>query len=242
MANDTVGQKLIALRARSGLTLDEVAKAMGLRGRSSVQRLFAAHLDTLGPFDALKLADTFAGKGSPPISREEVLALCPFSLAGVAPASVPAPRHNELPKDVPVYGTAMGAFKTGGEEQEVEASLLDQGDVIEYLRRPPGYADRTNLYALYVSGSSMEPRWESGDPIYVDPKRPPAIGDDVVVYLVRSAGDERELEAVLLKRLVRRSGSYVELEQYNPAMTFQVETRRIRSMHRVIPRRELLAF
>lgn len=119
---------------------------------------------------------------------------------------------------------------------------MGEADAASIPRRHTGYAERTNLYALYVAGTSMEPRWESGDPIYVDPKRPPAIGDDVVVYLMRPSGSERELEAVLLKRLVRRSASFVELEQYNPAMTFRVEMRRVKSIHRVIPRRELLVF
>jgi phage repressor protein C with HTH and peptisase S24 domain len=242
MANQTVGQRLIALRARSGLTMEQVAKAMGLRGRSSVQRLFTDDVDALGPVDALRLADVFEGTGSPPIQREEVTSLSHFALAEVRPNDTLPPRYMELPRDVPVYGTAMGTYKTGGEGQEVEQTDLNQSDIIDHFARPPGYANRTGLYGLYVAGPSMEPRWESGDPLYVDPKRPPAVGDDVVVYLMQPVGEGRELEAVLLKRLARRSGSFIELEQFNPACTFRVDTRRIKAVHRVIPRRELLAF
>jgi phage repressor protein C with HTH and peptisase S24 domain len=242
MASDTVGEKLVALRTRSGLSLEQVAKAMGLAGRSSVQRLFSGDVDALGPVDALRLADVFEGKGSPPITREEVTRLSRFALAEVRPNDMPAPRYMQLPRDVPVYGTAMGTYKTGGEDQEVEQTDLNQSDIIDQFTRPPGYANRTGLYGLYVAGPSMEPRWESGDPLYVDPKRPPAIGDDVVVYLARPSGEDRELEAVLIKRLARRSGSFIELEQFNPPLTFRVETRRIKAIHRVIPRKELLAF
>lgn len=242
MADESVGQKLIALRTRSRLSLDAVAKAMGLGGRSSVQRIFDPSLTNLGPIDAIRLADAFAGLGDPPITREEVLALSDFGRFEVRPNPDPAPTYMQLPRDVPVYGTAMGTYTEGGAGQEIEQAFVDAADIIEHLARPPGFAKRKGLYGLYVTGTSMEPRWESGDPLYVDPKRPPAIGDDVVVYLVHPAGEDRELEAVLIKRLIKRSASYVELEQFNPALTFRVETRRISAIHRVIPRRELLAF
>jgi phage repressor protein C with HTH and peptisase S24 domain len=222
--------------------MEQVAKRMGLSGRSSVQRLFNGEVETLNPLDALRLADVFEDTGSPPIRREEVTSLSQVSLAEVRPNDTPLANYMQLSRDVPVYGTAMGTYRTGGEGQEVEQAFLDPSDIIDHFTRPPGYANRTGLYGLYVVGPSMEPRWESGDPLYVDPKRPPAIGDDVVVYLMQTAGEEHELEAVLLKRLARRSGSFVELEQFNPALTFRVETRRIKAIHRVIPRRELLAF
>lgn len=242
MANHLVGEKLIALRTRSGLTLEQVAKKMGLGGRSSVQRLFDGNVESLGPLDALRLADVFEGTGSPPIEREEVTSLSQFPLAEVRPNDALTRRHMQLPRDVPVYGTAMGTYKTGGEGQEIEQAYIDQSDIIDHFTRPPAYADKAGLYGLYVSGPSMEPRWESGDPLYVNPKRPPSIGDDVVVYLMQPAGDEHELEAVLLKRLVRQSGSFVELEQFNPPIVFRIERRRIKAIHRVIPRKELLGF
>lgn len=243
MADDTIGQRLITLRARSGLSMDAVAAVMGLGGRSSVQRFFVAHLDRLSVDDALKLADVFEGKGAPPIDRREVLALAGIDkLFEVRPNDTPAPRYMDLPRDVPVYGTALGTFKQGGDEPEIEQTYLDYSDEIELLARPPGYATRKGLYGLYVAGTSMEPRWDSGDPLYVDPKRPPQIGDDVVVYLVKEMGEERELEAVLLKRLARQSASFIELEQYNPALTFRVDRKRISAVHRVIPKRELMAF
>lgn len=239
MADTTVGEKLAALRARSEMTMDDVAKALGLSGRSSVQRFFAPHLDTLSVDDALRLADVFAGKGQPPIERREVLIIAGIdNLVEVAPNPALAPRYLDLPRDVPVYGTAMGSLHTTEGQQEVEQTYIDSYDVLDHWPRLPSYANRSGIYGLYVTGSSMEPRWDPGDPAYVDPKRPPQIGDDVVVYLVKTIGEDHEPEAVLIKRLVKRSASFVELEQYNPAMTFRVEVRRIKALHRVIPRRE----
>lgn len=239
MAEDTPGSQLIALRKRSGMTLDGVAAAMKLSGRSSVQRLFVPHLDKLSVDDALKLADAFEGKGKPPIERAEVLALAGVgNLFEVAPNTALAPRYMDLPRDVPVYGTAMGTYRDIENVPEIEQAFIDPSETIDWFHRLPRYAERQGIYGLYVTGTSMEPRLDDGDPIFIDPKRAPQIGDDVVVYLVKPLGDDREPEAVLIKRLVKRSASFVELAQYNPALTFTLETRRISAMHRVIPRRE----
>lgn len=242
MADNTIGERLIALRARSGLSMDEVARRMGMRGRSSVQRFFVPHLNEITPTDAFRLAEVFDGTGKPSITRDELYALSPFPLAEVAPNPTLPPKYMQLPRDVPVYGTAMGTLRQGGEGQDIEEAYVDRTEVIEHFARPPGYVNRVGLYGLYVSGSSMAPRWEHGDPLYVDPKRPPQIGDDVVVYLKHPEGEAHELEAVLLKRLVRVGATHLELEQYNPAATFQIERRRISAFHRVVPQRELLAF
>lgn len=242
MAKGTVGEKLMALRERSKMSMDAVARAMKLSGRSSVQRLFVDHLEELSPYDAIRLADAMEGKGDPPITREEILNLSAFPLHEVRPNDTLPPKYMQMARDVPVYGTAMGTYREGKDEQEIEQAFIDSSDIIDHLPRPPSLVDRQGIYGLYAAGCSMEPRWEAGDPMYIDPKRPPAIGDDVVVYLMKPSGDDHELEAALLKRLVRQSASFVELEQFNPPMTFRVERRRIKAIHRVIPRRELLAF
>jgi len=39
---------------------------------------------------------------------------------------------------------------------------------------------------------------------------------------------------VLLKRLIRRSGSYIELEQFNPPAKFRVDAARVKAVHRVM--------
>lgn len=89
----------------------------------------------------------------------------------------------------------------------------------------------------------MSPRYEEGDPAYVDPKRQPRVGDYVVVQLREETeeGDER-LRSALLKRLVRRTSTLVELCQLNPPMTFTVPAKDIYAIHRVIPWREIVFF
>ena len=238
MAEMSVGERLQALRNRSGMTMDAVAQGMGMKGRSSVQRFFAAHTDSISISDAFKLAGVFEGKGSPPIKREEVMAVVDLP-SEIIPNREPAPRYMDIKRDVPVYGTAMGTFREADEGEEIEQTFLDY-ETIDFFERPPGYAGKL-IYGFYIAGQSMEPRWDAGDPGYADPKRPPQIGDDVVVYLVRPDGNDGDgLEAVLIKRLIKQSASFIELEQFNPPMTFTVERKKVKAMHRVIPRRELL--
>lgn len=238
MAEMTVGERLQALRNRSGMTMDAVAQAMGMKGRSSVQRFFAAHTDSISIADAFKLAGVLEGKGTPPIKREEVMAIADVP-SEIIPNREPAPRYMDIKRDVPVYGTAMGTYRDADQGEEIEQTFIDY-ETIDYFERPPAYAGKI-IYGFYIAGQSMEPRWDAGDPGYADPKRPPQIGDDVVVYLVRPDGNDGDgLEAVLIKRLVRQSASFVELEQFNPPMVFTVDRKKVKAMHRVIPRRELL--
>ncbi|MHA0333691.1 XRE family transcriptional regulator [Sphingomonas aquatilis] len=158
------------------------------------------------------------------------------------------PRRTDMPKDIPVYGTAIGssedieALENG--KVAVEQTTLNTGDVIDYFRRPPGLANSRKAYGLYVAGFSMEPAYEPGSVIIVDPSRPPSAQDFVVVYMRGKEDEDSDgdpmVSAVLLKRLVRRSASFVELEQYNPPARFRVGADTISEMHRVLPLAEIV--
>lgn len=165
-----------------------------------------------------------------------------FSAGEPASVSAPPPLYPDVqswPKDVPVHGTALGgdlALDAVTQAMQVEQTVLEFADTIEMVRRPPSFSGNRALYAVYVAGSSMEPRYEPGDLLYVDPRRPPAIGDDVVVQLRDGNGhdgDDRVICA-LIKRLVRRTGAGVELEQYNPPLRFKIAGEHIAAVHRVV--------
>ena len=250
----------MALRERSGLSLAEVAERAGYRGPSSVQMMFSPDYDVT-PLNwnvAIKLAPALIGLGDPPITEEDL-----FILTGarntilkhrrekpgqswleqpeVRPGPAELPTLRGQPKDIPVYGTALAAdmdFDDNGHPAPVEQTLFEMGEVITYARRPPAVPQEAKVYALYVAGSSMEPRYRPGDPLFVDPRKPPAIGDDVVVQLV-STDDEPQIIAGLIKTLVKRTGSYLELEQYRPEIRFRVPMERVGHIHRVIPANEL---
>ncbi|WP_081504250.1 S24 family peptidase [Sphingomonas sp. PAMC 26621] len=161
--------------------------------------------------------------------------------AGLEPSSeiralIPEPQ--DMLQDIPVYGTALG-----GEQQfsgdfdgslAIEQTDLNMAEVVDRFRRPPNLMNRRDIYGLYVAGVSMEPAYESGQGIIVDPKRPPNMRDYVVVYL-RDRTDGADAAGVLIKRLVRRSATYIELEQFNPPAIFRLDSRLYREVHRVMP-------
>src|SRR6476646_10615870 len=61
--------KITAIRKRSGMSMDELAKAMGYAGQSSIQRYFRPDYD-LGfrPEVAQRFRAALIGKGNPPIT------------------------------------------------------------------------------------------------------------------------------------------------------------------------------
>jgi hypothetical protein len=72
----TIGETLLALKARADFPLEEIARRAGYRGKSSVQEYFKAGYE--GPLSgriAGKLAEALEGAGTPPITRDEIAQL-----------------------------------------------------------------------------------------------------------------------------------------------------------------------
>lgn len=68
----------------------------------------------------------------------------------------------------------------------------------------------------------------------VSPTKRSEIGDDVIVQLRRPHGDDERVTMVLVKELVRRSVTFVELRQHNRPETFKIATKEIAAMHKVM--------
>jgi phage repressor protein C with HTH and peptisase S24 domain len=69
--------------------------------------------------------------------------------------------------------------------------------------------------------------------VAVSPRSPAAIGDDVLVVLGSGTAEEGT-DLVLMKELVARTGTFIELRQFNPDKLFKVEASDVRSIHRVL--------
>lgn len=166
------------------------------------------------------------------------------------PPAVRAPRMafrgDDRPRDVPIIGTADCAdldVVTDGETVAIETMGLDLSEVVDHVRRPITLDHRRDVYAIYFRGHSMAPRYESGEVAYVDPVRPPLAADYVIVQLRRYDGDDGDrIHVAMAKRLVRQSASYIELEQFNPPLTFRLDRKQVAHIHRIIPWDELVAF
>ena len=134
------------------------------------------------------------------------------------------------PRDVPLSGVSLG-----GED----ADFSFNGEVADYVRRPPGIANLRNVFALHVIGDSMVPRFEPADIIYCG-GRPPVPGDDVVIEMFPS--ESAPAGRGYIKRLVARTSSIVTVRQFNPPREIQFDAYELKAVHRVIPWKELLGF
>lgn len=157
----------------------------------------------------------------------------PAPLPVVTARPVELPQAGSMKRDVPIYGVAAGnGDPLGGDFQ------FEMGAIIDYAPRPPGVVSTRDAYALYVTGDSMEPKFEHGDRVYVSPTKPIKPGDYVILCVRgRSPGDP---ERCFIKRLVRRHPDRVEVRQFNPDKTLTFATADIARMDRVLTQDDLL--
>lgn len=144
-------------------------------------------------------------------------------------------------KPIPVVGSAYCddlLVDADGGEAHVERIQIDIDHVARLIERPRALFGANDAYAIYMHGSSMEPRFFQGETAIVDPRRPPAPGDYVLVQLNDGLSDE--VMTILVKRLVRISSADVELEQHNPPMTFRLPRKKVARMHRIYRPDELI--
>lgn len=132
--------------------------------------------------------------------------------------------------DIEEKGVTVGGF--GDDESAFELN----GETIDYVRRPPGIIGRKNVFALRVSNTSMEPKYDDGDRVYAE-KRHPAVRDYVVVEL-HPLGDGRPSKSYI-KRLVAMDAAKITVEQYNPRGLLEFGRHEIKQLYRVIPEKEL---
>lgn len=140
---------------------------------------------------------------------------------------IKAPALATLSRDVPVMGTAAGSL--GG-------AFQFEGGVVDYVARPPALAGAKNVYGMYVEGSSMVPEHNPGDLRFVHPDRKPNIGDSVIITAKYSENGAYES---FIKRLVKRTGDKVIVEQLNPKATIEFDLRFVASIHKVLTMNDL---
>ena len=146
-----------------------------------------------------------------------------FALAEVA-----VPHFRTMPQNVPVLGNASAG---NGEQYRFNGSVAD------YVRRPPGIAGGSQVFAAYVVGESMYPAFRDGQLFFVHPGRRPRIGDDVLVELQPQGHDPGPS---FLKRLVRNTPTQVVVEQFNPIREFPFDKTEIRNLFKVLTLDELV--
>lgn len=147
-----------------------------------------------------------------------------------SPTRPPEPRNARiggaarLGATVPVYGHAMGGK---------EGQFVLNGNKVADILAPPTLNGVIDAYAVYIVGTSMEPRYFPGEVVFVNPGLPVRKGDFVVAQV---AGREGEGEAPLayVKQFISRDGKRMKLQQFKPKRTLEFPDNKIVSVHRII--------
>jgi hypothetical protein len=220
------GRNLIENAVKSGIAdYTALSKAAG-RNHAYIQQFVARGIPKQLPEDVrLRLAPLL--KCTPDDLREGA---APTAEVGsrIAP-SVIVPEISSMPRNLPVFGTTAGGNGDG-------ATIINQGDVVDYVRRPPGLAGNSKAYGLYVEGDSMEPQFEHGALILVDPGRKPRPGDRVVLVLLKDEGEEISY----VKQLVRITSDRLIVRQFNPPKELEFAREVVKSVERVLTTAELM--
>lgn len=217
---------------------DDKAKPLAAQlgfSETGVRDIFLEKTKSVGGPKLAKLAEHYG------VSVEAIMAGTATTLErpDVEPNAIPVQFEGasleRVRQDMPVFGTALGAERVI-EGEAIEQTMLNQAEIIQYRKRPPISNGIERVYGLYVQGSSMVPAHRDGAFLFVQRDAPLRVDDDVVVYL-RPQDEEDNGEAarmVLVKRLKRRTASYIELEQFQPHMVFRIGTKEILRIDKVL--------
>ena len=143
--------------------MDKLAAAMGYSRASSIQRYESPEEfrgEWLPPKLVAKMVAALAGRGDPPISELEILALGGPLL------------ERQTVRNIPVV-----SYVHAGKWTEI-SDPYEKGNGFDYIR-----ADRhvgAKAFALEIRGTSMLPIFQEGDRVIIDPEIEPSPGDFVV--------------------------------------------------------------
>lgn len=148
----------------------------------------------------------------------------PTAYANVAPnALLGGPVADADPNSIPVFGRVKG-----GDDGRYEFN----GEVIGWVPRPAKLRGVPNVYAVYIDGESMYPRYKPGETAVAQPGMPVVRGDDVVVQL--HADTEFESPYGFVKEFVAYTPTKLILSQFNPPQQIEFDRDEVVSVHRIV--------
>ena len=123
-------------------------------------------------------------------------------------------------RQMPLYGAVQGG---------IGHDITDLSDAIDMIDTPSWLASVPDAYAVFVTGTSMQPRFNPREICYVHPGRPYREGDYVVVQL--SANGSRH---AIVKQFVELTDTHVVLRQHNPNRRLKYECDQVVAIHVVV--------
>lgn len=230
-----IDKRTKALREQFGLSQSEMARRCGEKPQT-IQKLEAGTVQR--PRYILELAKVLKttpdwllkGTGEKPRNLPQIKTFDSGQESAVKSPQPPVslPPLEEMPRDVPVLGTARGGSRGAFE--------LNHGDPIDFVRRPPGISGAKDVYCIYVEGNSMTPRFQEGELVYVHPGRKIKVGDFVIIEQ-KDSGDKPA--KAFIKKLKRRTETKLVLQQFNPTAVIEMPMKTIKSLHLILTMNDL---
>ncbi|MBO6782586.1 MAG: helix-turn-helix transcriptional regulator [Alphaproteobacteria bacterium] len=128
-------------------------------------------------------------------------------------------------RDLPVMGTVVAGS---------DGMFHMNGEVHDYVERPPSLQGVASAYAVYVSDTSMVPRYFPGETLHVHPGRAVTRGDDTFVVVQLKPEAEGEAPRALVKRFMTQTADALTLEQFNPRRELRFPIEEVESVHLII--------
>jgi len=212
---DELSANAWAVKAGVSRTVWADMRRHGNPSRRTLEKLLTAAGSSLAEFEALRIG------ASPTHPRGSAAGVREGDNRGWGSAPL-----RPLPLFVTALAGEWGSGSTGTELVEIR-----DGESLERVPRPASLAADNEAYAITVVGDSMWPRFRPGRRVAVSPRSSAAVGDDVlVIFKTKSpAGDN----LALLKELVRRTSTHLELRQFNPDSTINVSSADVEAIHKV---------
>lgn len=142
-------------------------------------------------------------------------------VSDIPPASFTTTAPGAAHALIPVYGTR------GGESGHPHLGL-GETDIVDWVQRHPQQAGARGAFAVYMASDAMEPRYYSGELIYVHPGRLPEPGRDCVV--VFTSGD------AVVRRYLGQTDNSLRLCQHNPPSEVSIKKDKVKAIYAVIGR------
>jgi phage repressor protein C with HTH and peptisase S24 domain len=111
-----------------------------------------------------------------------------------------------------------------------EGAMILSNEPVAWIPRDTRLEGINDAYGCFVSGDSMEPAYERGNLLLINPAAAVGPGDDCL--FLREAPDGGRF--VLIKRLVRQTEQSWTVRQYNPLKTYTLSRREWQKAHLVI--------
>ena len=241
--------KAATRRADQGARLKEAREAASFRSARAAalemgwpESTYRAHeggTRTIGQDDAERYAAGFRRRGAKVTSQAILFDGGEDSAVEVIRPEGPEESETRPAPDAPRF-SEMGDFDVevrgvtvGGEDDE----FYFNGQVLEYVRRPPGLSRKKEVFAVNVSNDSMYPRYDPGDLVYAQ-KANPVAGDDVLIELYHP-DDENLAGKSFVKTFVRRTGRRITCKQFNPPKEVEFDAGEVRQICKVFRNRDL---